>query len=340
MSHITLSSATSRFELKYSWICSNCHQKNINKEFVNISYNRSTYGRTNYNIASGDLNAALSKVQLALSVGFGNYDIYKTLNLHGNCSCCNYKEPWSFNTLSLKTPISIKKDKDLQTLPLESFPIAEEINNKPCFSISLDEFNYPIECVNNQNPQDSKYRKVRNFLNHSHGAATAWLEYMLDTSLTSPRDFSMFDFMYLFETAVTVDYLGNKADSRPDIAALLELCDGFAKYSIVSNYGAAILKRYFFHKFIVSFPNEISIALSVLSNKKNNAIDIQSNLIEVIPCISNCATPSHNAENSTNNSKQPVQDTNRLFCRKCGSELPIDSIFCIKCGTKVIIYWN
>ncbi len=31
----------------------------------------------------------------------------------------------------------------------------------------------------------------------------------------------------------------------------------------------------------------------------------------------------------------PISKTDRLFCRRCGSQLPLDSVFCFKCGTKV-----
>ena len=31
----------------------------------------------------------------------------------------------------------------------------------------------------------------------------------------------------------------------------------------------------------------------------------------------------------------PVNNSDKLFCRRCGAQLPIDSDFCFKCGTKV-----
>ena len=37
--------------------------------------------------------------------------------------------------------------------------------------------------------------------------------------------------------------------------------------------------------------------------------------------------------------KSVLMDTdvvNKLFCRRCGAQLPLDSEFCFKCGTKVV----
>ena len=37
---------------------------------------------------------------------------------------------------------------------------------------------------------------------------------------------------------------------------------------------------------------------------------------------------------------EPKAETNeeKLFCRKCGTRLPLDSLFCNKCGTQVETY--
>lgn len=31
----------------------------------------------------------------------------------------------------------------------------------------------------------------------------------------------------------------------------------------------------------------------------------------------------------------PANNSDKLFCRRCGAQLPLDSDFCFKCGTKV-----
>ena len=38
---------------------------------------------------------------------------------------------------------------------------------------------------------------------------------------------------------------------------------------------------------------------------------------------------------SKSNEKHPTQE-NRIFCRKCGKQIPADSMFCDKCGTQIV----
>lgn len=45
-------------------------------------------------------------------------------------------------------------------------------------------------------------------------------------------------------------------------------------------------------------------------------------------------TPKTQSKPTTNN--KPTKQTNCIYCRKCGKQIPADSVFCDKCGTQVV----
>ena len=52
-------------------------------------------------------------------------------------------------------------------------------------------------------------------------------------------------------------------------------------------------------------------------------------------CYSQKTTDESSAILECENKQEQERNEEKLFCRKCGTQLPLDSIFCNKCGTKV-----